>query len=376
MTNSVNDAEHPAPTARFVDAVVADNLQHEFWEPVLIRRDQIEAEIERLADGPIPDNGRRESLIVHPASVERGLGLAPGTEVRLSVLRPGESTAPKRHNATEVNFVVRGTGTTHVGGRRFEWSQHDVWNHPGWTSYQHTNDGDELSVRLTYSNASLLERMRVHLIDDNPADPTVTSVGSDTGEEPADPTSVSPYGTFQLTDEGAHLMPYETLISPDAIESRPLLWPWKMVKAELDKLAALGADYVGRRLYLLYNPRTGRTNGTTPNFFATITIRPPGIVDRPHRHVSSAINYYFRGHGYSRVAGRKYEWAAGDLMLSAPGWATHNHASGDEAVYELTIQDQPLNIVMESLLWQEDLKHDPILLGANTGFATNRRGVA
>ena len=59
-------------------------------------------------------------------------------------------------------------------------------------------------------------------------------------------------------------------------------------------------------------------------------------------------------------------------MLSAPGWAVHNHASYDEAVYELTIQDQPLNIVMESLLWQEDLKHPWSVLGANVGFETNK----
>ena len=75
---------------------------------------------------------------------------------------------------------------------------------------------------------------------------------------------------------------------------------------------------------------TERINGTTPNFFATMTIRPPSIVDRPHRHVSAAINYYFHGSGYSRVEGKRYEWKAGDLMVSAPGWAVHNHASYDD----------------------------------------------
>jgi len=49
----------------------------------------------------------------------------------------------------------------------------------------------------------------------------------------------------------------------------------------------------------MYDPTTGRTNGTTPTFFATITIRPAKIVDRPHRHVSAAINYYFQGSGYT-----------------------------------------------------------------------------
>jgi hypothetical protein len=50
----------------------------------------------------------------------------------------------------------------------------------------------------------------------------------------------------------------------------------------------------------------------------------------------------------------------------------HNHASHDEVVYELTVQDQPLNIYMESLMWQEDLKKPWRILGADMGFDTNR----
>ena len=60
-------------------------------------------------------------------------------------------------------------------------------------------------------------------------------------------------------------------------------------------------------------------------------------------------------------------------MVSAPGWAVHNHASYDgDPVYELTVQDQPLNIAMESLLWQESLQEPPAVLGSDIGFATNR----
>jgi gentisate 1,2-dioxygenase len=54
----------------------------------------------------------------------------------------------------------------------------------------------------------------------------------------------------------------------------------------------------------------------------------------------------------------------------------HNHASYDERVYELTVQDQPLNIAMESLLWQENLKAPPALLGSQRGFETNRSAAA
>ena len=357
------------------DSVFVDRCNHaykqaDFWESIVIRKEQIDAEIERLASIDKPADGRRHSLIVHPMATEPGLGLAPGIQVTLCVLKPGESTQPIRHNSTQVNFCIQGAGHAIVGGKRIQYSRYDVWNHPSFATYTHHNDTDELQVRLTYSNAALLEKMNVHIVEENP--PVVEAV-EEPDEDANDPRRQSPFGTFQLNDDGAWLMPYEILINPPSVESKALHWPWEEVKAHLDKLTALGKDYIGRRLYLLYNPMTGRTNGTTPNFFATITVRPPKIVDRPHRHVSAAMNYYFHGSGRSTVEGKVVEWKAGDLMLSAPGWAIHNHASHDEPVYELTIQDQPLNIIMESLLWQENLKHPAVVLGAHEGFQTNRK---
>jgi gentisate 1,2-dioxygenase len=354
--------------AQLIDRSGAAADPIDLWPAVIIPKEQIDAEIERLAALPPPANGRRSAWIVHPCASTPGLGLAPGIRVSLDVLKPGERTAPIRHNSTQVCFCIQGCGYAVVGGRRIAFEQYDVWNTPSMQTYWHVSDGPTTQVRLTYSNAALLEKMNVHVVDENPPEsgPPQVEVHND------DPAHVSPYGTFRLTDAGAYLMPYEQLINPTPVESKALHWPWKLVKAHLDKLEALGKSYVGRRLYLLFNPATGRTNGTTQNFFATITIRPPRIVDRPHRHTSAAINYFFAGRGRSVVEGKTYEWKAGDLMLSAPGWGVHNHASGDAPVYELTIQDSPLNIAMESLLWQEDLQRSAAVLGAQPGFTTNR----
>ena len=362
---------------KFIDRTGYEAPQKlDLWEPIVITREEIDEEAERLASLPRPDNGRRQSLIVHPRWRDLGVGpgLNPGVRVTLEVLKPGEQTAPVRHNSTQVNFCIRGEGHSIVNGKKIGFAEYDVYNFPSMGTYWHVNNSKDLHVRLTYSNAPLLEKMNVHIVDENPP-PAMELVEqaerARTAETEPDPAGKSPYGTFQLNDDGAWLMPYETLINPESVESKALHWPWKDVKQELDKLTALGPKYRGRRLYLLFNPMTTRFNGTTPSFFATMTVRPPKIVDRPHRHVSSAINYYFHGSGRSTVEGKVYEWKAGDLMLSAPGWGVHNHASYDEAVYELTIQDQPLNIFMESLLWQEDLKHPWSVLGADSGFETN-----
>jgi len=344
----------------------------DLWEPVIITGEQIAREAERLAALPRPANGRREATFIHPRASALGNGLAPGIRVVLSVLKPGEETAPIRHNSTQVNFCIRGSGSANIGGTTVRYSQYDVWNTPSFRTYTHRNDGTDLAVRLTYSNAPILEMLNIHIVEELAGKPPAASEPQRaTAAQGEDPRRRSPYGIVTL-DNGSQLMPYEILINPPSVESNALHWPWAQVKTHLDKLESLGKSYIGRRLYMMYNPMTGRTNGCTPSFFATITIRPPKIVDRPHRHTSAAINYYFHGRGRSTVEGKVYEWKAGDLMLSAPGWGVHNHASYDEPVYELTVQDQPLNIYMESLLWQEDLKHAAALLGSEAGFGTNR----
>ena len=362
------------PDPRFVDISGRPAPELDAWEPVLFTAADIAAEVERLAGLPPPANGRRESLFVHPRSAEPGLGLAPGIRVTLSVLLPGERTAPIRHTSTVVGFCIEGGGTAVIDGRAIRFGRYDVWNHPSFRTYHVENDTDEVQVRLSYSNAPVLERLHVHLVDDDPPPaPAVGGVEAGDDNDDDDARRRSPFGTFSLDEADAVLVPYETLINPPSVPSPTLHWPWEDVRAHLDKLDALGDEYVGRRLYLLYNPMTGRTNGTTPAFFATMTIRPPGIVDRPHRHVSAAINYFFHGRGHSHIAGRRYEWHAGDLMFTAPGWAIHHHASDhDDHVYELTIQDQPFHLAMESLLWQEDLRRPARLLGSEPGFTTNR----
>jgi gentisate 1,2-dioxygenase len=351
-----------------IEKVNTTPLELNFWEPIIFRSDTIQAEIDRLAGARTPP-AERQVQFVHPRSVEPGLGLAPGIRVTLSVLLPGEATEPVRHNATEVNFCIQGRGTSQVGHKEIPFNLYDVWTTPSFEPHCHVNDGSDIQVRLTYSNAPLLEKLNVYLLEDAPV---VADEEAPSTEVKDEPERSSPFGSFYLEDGQAMLMPYETLVNPETVPSLALHWPWSEVHGHLDELVGLGKSYVGRRLYLMYNPSTGRTNGTTRSFFATMTIRPPNIVDRPHRHVSAAINYFFRGHGWSRIGGRKYEWNAGDLMLTAPGWMVHNHASGDESVYELTVQDQPFHIAGESLLWQEDLKHPARLLGYESGFVTNR----
>src|SRR5471030_1961804 len=130
----------------------------EMWQPMVVPRAEILSEIERLADEPKPENGRRAALIVHPQSTRPGLGFAPGVDVTISVLKPGEKTVPVRRNSNQVEIVIGGTGSVRVDNQTFGVERNDIWNVPAMQTYSYENTGSELFARLSYSNAPLLEK--------------------------------------------------------------------------------------------------------------------------------------------------------------------------------------------------------------------------
>jgi len=359
--------EFPSGTpdpAVFIDRSGREAREYRPLNPVIVKGAEIETEIERLAAGAF--RGSRRVVIAHPGLLDSS-SLYPAVAVSINVLLPGERTLPHRHNSSVVNFGIRGSGKSIIGGRTVEWGQYDTFTTPPWAVHQHINDTDEIQVRLGYSNSGLLDRLGVHIVEETgDLDPN-----QPLGDPEAEREQSSRGET--IGEDGAALLTYEQLISPEPPYQAALYWPFEELRTRLEQLKVLGQEYKGRRLCLMYDRNTGRTQGTTSTFFATITMRPAGIVDQPHRHTSAAVNYIFAGKGWSVVGGKHYEWEAGDLMLTAPGWMIHGHASHEgEDVYELTIQDSPLQIAVGSLLWLENLSGDLEALGVTKGHQTNR----
>ncbi|MDW3685997.1 cupin domain-containing protein [Cupriavidus sp. CV2] len=355
-------------TFHFLDVSDQPPREQVLWPSILVPQEAIGAEIERLAEMAMPSSGRRSAAVVHPFSEPQYPAFAPGIDVTIHVLKPGEETPPIARNSSAVDMCIAGAGVARVGGKTFALEQFDVWNTPSMMPASYRNEGKDLFVRLSYSNAPLLERLEVHYVDEHPI---LISSATAAPQPPSSARARDRAEAIDIGTDGARLLGYEYLVDIDMIESRPLLWPWKEVNKHLRNVYERDVKYTGRHLYVLYNPATGRRIGTTPSFFASIAHYPPGKVDRPHRHSSAAINYYFQGHGKSQVMGQRMEWKAGDLHLSAPGWAVHNHASREQGFCALTIQDHPLHIAMDSLLWQEELKGPIAKLGTQSGFQTN-----
>lgn len=359
-------------TAQFVQLRAERPRENDLWPASIMRKADIDAELSALTKGSAGDDGRRETLVVHPRATEPGRGLAPGMDVTFGVLNPGERTRPRRRNVVDLAIGLSGVGHVTIDQVTHEIRPRDVWTTPTMLALTIENRGDEPFHYLVYSDAPLLQKLEISFEQFNPPLPRTDS-GAIVGSPVDRPKRTKDFAPpIPLREGGGQLLSYEHLVDPDFSRSLPLLWRFAEVEEHADHVRSLGTEYSGRPLYCLYNPATGPRNGTTATMFATFAFYPPEKVDTPHRHSSSAINYILDGSGWSIVNGERIEWEAGDIMLSAPGWGPHGHASGPEGTTILTVQDHPLQIAAESLIWQENLSDAPIVsLGSDAGFQTN-----
>src|SRR5258708_12202648 len=95
---------------RFVDRTGAAPDSVKLTAPFVIPKEALDAEAERLASLPAPENGRRVSMIVKPHA--GGNTFTPGTAVSISVLKPGQKTKDIRHNSAPVHFCIPSGGPT------------------------------------------------------------------------------------------------------------------------------------------------------------------------------------------------------------------------------------------------------------------------
>lgn len=337
------------------------------WKPIKVSRAEIEATVAHLTAVPEPGNGRRAAYLVHPEST--GKGFAPGIDVCVEVLLPGEATQPIRRSSSPVEICIGGQGTVSVGDRVIELAEYDVCTIPSMKPHRFENTGSSPWVRLAYSNAPLLALLGTHYYEDVPDDwtPGESTDGPIDMDEPAPIAGRGTAPDFEVSPTGARLRGYEYLVDIEPVLNRPLHWSYQVIS----QLMSQSSDDQKRTIMALYNPATQRKQGATNSFFVTLSQIPPGHKPRRegpgHRHSSVAINYHFAGTGYSIVDDQRIDWGPGDLLLSAPAWREHAHYPSETGMSVYTVQDHPLHIGMESLIWQEDLSGPILALGTEAG---------
>src|SRR6516225_8500634 len=91
--------------------------EQDFWPTVVLRKARIEAEIERLGSIDRPANGQRIAAVNHPMNTGPVPAFAPGIDVQIIVLKPGEKSSPGLRNSSRVDMCIRGRGIDRTGGK-------------------------------------------------------------------------------------------------------------------------------------------------------------------------------------------------------------------------------------------------------------------
>src|SRR5690606_25467568 len=111
-----------------VDVSGAKPRQQDLWSTVVLPKARVDQESERLADIARPADGRRASAVNHPQNKGPIPAFAPGIDVHIVVLKPGEQSVGTLRNSSHVDMCIRGTGTVESGGKTFQVEKYDVWN--------------------------------------------------------------------------------------------------------------------------------------------------------------------------------------------------------------------------------------------------------
>jgi len=78
----------------------------------------------------------------------------------MQMLRPGEHTKAHRHTGNVIYNVAKGQGYSIVGGKRFDWSEHDIFCVPAWTWHEHCNTQERDDACLfSFNDFPVMEKL-------------------------------------------------------------------------------------------------------------------------------------------------------------------------------------------------------------------------
>jgi gentisate 1,2-dioxygenase len=78
----------------------------------------------------------------------------------MQLLRPGEATTAHRHTGNSVYQAVKGSGWSVIGGRRFDWTEHDIFCVPSWTWHEHANaSATDDAVLFSFNDFPVIEKL-------------------------------------------------------------------------------------------------------------------------------------------------------------------------------------------------------------------------
>jgi gentisate 1,2-dioxygenase len=117
------------------------------------------ATLKRLSDGPGSPFDGVALEYVNP----QGGRTMPTLSCGIQLLRGGEITRTHRHNSSTVYHAFRGSGTTIIDGKKFDWDQGDCFVVPLWSWHSHQNrSNDEEAILFSMSDMPVMEALQLY----------------------------------------------------------------------------------------------------------------------------------------------------------------------------------------------------------------------
>ena len=152
-------------------------------------------------------------------------------------------------------------------------------------------------------------------------------------------------------------------VAPNTARFEPVLYTKERLTEALENERAIGGAQQRNRLgVLLSNPNFPKTMTLTHTLWSLYNILPAGIVQKPHRHNSIAIDHCVKaGPNTYTMIGKELDengniinpikamWTPGSTFITPPGWWHSHHNDSDEDAIVLPIQDAGLIMNMQVL---------------------------
>jgi gentisate 1,2-dioxygenase len=98
-----------------------------------------------------------DGILLRYADPLSGGSTLPTMGCEIQLLRPGEKGRSHRHTYTVVYHAFRGSGTTRIASRRFDWEQGDSFVVPLWSWHAHENNSREPAILFSINDRPAIE---------------------------------------------------------------------------------------------------------------------------------------------------------------------------------------------------------------------------
>ncbi len=210
-------------------------------------------------------------------------------------IKPGENALSHRHTPNALRIILEGQGTyTVVNGTRVEMRPGDVLLTPSWHWHSHEAVGPDECFWVDVLDVPLVHLLEPMFFERHP-------------------------DRFEPVREN--------------VESSALAFRWEDSLRRLDAEAAAPAHGTAEREIELGSPAMKTTAIHVQRLGA-------GFKSPLHQTTANAVYTVLEGAGTSRIGGREFSWAKGDV-LAVPGWQPFEHRVSADA-HLVRVSDEPV----------------------------------